>query len=347
MKFLNLFLKKTTTAKSIYMPKRPCKIVTGIISAVAGITMMGYAGNAQACGTVSITEMNWASSQIITEVSKFLMEQGYGCKVEKVPSATTTSIASLAENGEPDIVTELWLNSTGEIYKKLEGEGKVERLTDVLAPGGVEGWWIPEYLAKQHPQLNTVKGILSNPALVGGRFNNCPDGWGCRIVNDNLVKAHNFKAAGMDVFNHGSGETLATSIASAYEDKKPWFGYYWGPTAVLGKYKMKKITIGDINADIHTANQNKDNPKPGVSDFPPAQVLTVVTSAFKKREPAAADLMSKVSFDVDVMNGLLAWKEEKGASAEEAAVRFLTSEKSTWSKWVNDGARKKLAAILK
>ena len=69
--------------------------------------------------------MNWASSQIITEVSKFLMEQGYGCKVEKVPSATTTSIASLAENGEPDIVTELWLNSTGEIYKKLEGEGKL------------------------------------------------------------------------------------------------------------------------------------------------------------------------------------------------------------------------------
>ena len=41
MKFLNLFLKKTTTAKSISMPKRPCKIVTGIISAVAGINNDG------------------------------------------------------------------------------------------------------------------------------------------------------------------------------------------------------------------------------------------------------------------------------------------------------------------
>jgi glycine betaine/proline transport system substrate-binding protein len=106
--------------------------------------------------------MNWASSQIITEVAKFLMEQGYGCKVEKVPSATTTAVASLAENGEPDIVTELWLNSTGDAYSKMEKAGKVERLADVLAPGGVEGWWIPDYLAKKHPGLKTIKDVLAN-----------------------------------------------------------------------------------------------------------------------------------------------------------------------------------------
>ena len=52
---------------------------------------MTSASAAQAdCGEVSITEMNWASSRIITEVSKFLMEQGCGCTVEKVPSATVS-----------------------------------------------------------------------------------------------------------------------------------------------------------------------------------------------------------------------------------------------------------------
>ena len=30
------------------------------------------------CGDVSITEMDWASSAVVTYVSKFLMEQGYG-----------------------------------------------------------------------------------------------------------------------------------------------------------------------------------------------------------------------------------------------------------------------------
>ncbi|MDX1604928.1 MAG: glycine betaine ABC transporter substrate-binding protein, partial [Candidatus Competibacterales bacterium] len=147
------------------------------------------------CGEVSITEMNWASAQVVTTVSAFLMEHGYGCEVTKVPSDTVPAVTSLAENGEPDIVTELWLNSTGEAYARLEEQGKVKRLTKVLDPGGVEGWWIPAYLAEQHPELKTIEGVLENPDLVGGRFNNCPEGWGCRIVNDNLTAALDLEGA--------------------------------------------------------------------------------------------------------------------------------------------------------
>ena len=306
------------------------------------------AGTAHAdCGDVSITEMNWASSQIITEVSKFLLEQGYGCAVEKVPSATTTSVASLAENGEPDIVTELWLNSTGDVYARLEADGKVSRLADVIDPGGLEGWWIPAYVAEAHPDLTTIEGILANPELVGGRFNNCPDGWGCRIVNDNLITALGMRESGIEVFDHGSGETLTTSIAAAYEDEEPWFGYYWGPTAVLGQYKMSKVAIGDIDTDIHSRNQNADNPDPGVSDFPPAPVLTVATAGLTEREPDVAELMRMVSFDVDLLSTLLAWQQESSASAEEAAVYFLANYSDVWSQWINDAARENLAAFIK
>ena len=299
------------------------------------------------CGEVSITEMNWASSQIITEVAKFLMEQGYGCTVEKVPSATTTAVASLAENGEPDIVTELWLNSTGDVYSRLEAEGKVMRQADVFSPGGVEGWWVPAYLAEANPELTTIEGILANPEQVGGRFNNCPDGWGCRIVNDNLIKAFDMEAAGIEVFDHGSGETLATSIAAAYENREPWFGYYWGPTSVLGKYPMVKVVLGPVDPGIHSGNQNKDNPNPGISDVPPAPVLTVTTADFAAREPEIAALMRNVSFDVDLLSALLAWKDDNGASAEEAAVYFITTQSDVWSQWVSDDARARLAPFIR
>ena len=323
--------------------KTPLRLLKGL----AVVAMMSSATTAYAdCGEVSITEMNWASSQIITEVSKFLMEQGYGCTVEKVPSATTTSVASLAENGQPDIVTELWLNSTGDVYAKLEAEGKVSRLAEVFNPGGVEGWWIPAYLAESNPELTTIEGVMANPDAVGGRFNNCPDGWGCRIVNDNIVAALGLRDK-MEVFDHGSGETLGTSIASAYEDKTPWFGYYWAPTAVLGKYPLVQVKIGEVNADVHTANTNKDNPNPGVSDFPPAPVLTVATKALTEREPEIAELMSKVSFDIEILNSVLAWQDTNGASAEEAAVYFLTNHSDVWSGWINDAAREKLSTLIK
>ena len=52
------------------------KIVLGFAGAVAGAMLTAASPAYADCGEVSITEMNWASSQIITEVSKFLMEQG-------------------------------------------------------------------------------------------------------------------------------------------------------------------------------------------------------------------------------------------------------------------------------
>jgi len=323
--------------------KKYFKLYLGLAAAIA---MFNSSPAMAQCGKVSITEMNWASSQIITEVSKFLMEQGYGCEIEKVPSATMTSVASLAENGEPDIVTELWLNSTGDVYKNLEAEGKVQRLTDVFNPGGVEGWWIPEYLAKSNPELLTIEGVMANPDLVGGRFNNCPDGWGCRVVNDNIIKALGLRNS-LEVFDHGSGETLGASIASAYEDEKPWFGYYWAPTAILGKYPMVQVKIGEIDVDAHKANGNQDNPAPAVSDFPPAPVLTVATQGLTEREPEIAALMSSISFDINILNSTLAWQDEKRASAEEAAVYFLTNHSDVWSAWVSDEARENLSALIK
>jgi len=314
--------------------------------AVAAAVLMTPAAAQADCGEVSITEMNWASSQIVTAVSKFLMEEGYGCTVATVPSATVPAVTSLSENGEPDIVTELWLNSTGEVYARLEEEGKVERVGDILSPGGVEGWWVPDYLVEEHPELATIEGIMANPELVGGRFDNCPDGWGCRIVNDNLIPALGMADAGVEIFNHGSAETLFTSLASAYEDGEPWFGYMYGPTSVLGKYDMVKVEIGPVDEAIHAENQNADTESPGVSDFPPAPVLTVVTADFREREPEIAELMGRVSFDIDTMNGLLAWKDENNASIEETAVHFITGNTDTWSGWVNADARENLSALI-
>lgn len=299
------------------------------------------------CGDLSITEMNWASASVVTSIAKFIMEQGYGCQVSVVPSDTVPVITSVAENGEPDIITELWFNSAGEAYERLEAEGKVVRAGKVLDPGGVEGWWIPGYLAEAHPELKTIEGVLAHPELVGGRFNNCPDGWGCRTVNDNLVRALDLEAAGIEVFNHGSGETLASSMAAAVENGEPWFGYYWGPTVLLGRLDMVRVSLGEYDQAAHEANQNPDNPDPQVSEFPAALVLTSYTRDFAEREPEVAEMLQKMTFRTDTMSKVLAWKEENNASAEEAAVYFLTHYQDSWSSWLNDTARANLSALLK
>jgi len=319
---------------------------TKFLGATALMLPMATAAQAQECGDVSIAQMNWAAAKVTTEVAQFILEEGYGCNVSLVPSDTVPAIASVAENGEPDVITNFWLNSAGDAYDKLEQEGKVQRLTSVLEPGGVEGWWIPTYLAEEHPELTTIEGIMENPDLVGGQFNNCPDGWGCRVVSDNLVRALDLESSGIEVFNHGSGETLATSMGSAVTDNEPWFGYYWGPTVPMGKYDMTRVELGAYKEDAFANLQNPDAENPEVSEFPAAPILTAATSAFIENNPDVAEFFTNMTFETSTMSELLAWADENNASDEETAAYFLGTYKDQWSAWLNEDARENLAALL-
>lgn len=313
-------------------------------TAAMGLATAGAA--AADCGEVSITEMDWASSAVVTSVAKFLMEQGYGCTVTVVPTTTVPAMTSVAETGEPDILTELWTSYT-EVYEELRAAGKLTELSKVLSDGGVEAWWIPQYLAEAHPELTTLEGIKANPGLVGGRFHDCPSGWGCDITNNNNFIAAGLGDAGVERFQHGSGETLATSIAAAYTAEEPWFGYYWAPTSVLGKYPMVQVEMPAYDAEKHTCNGLEDCATPGLSAYPVSNVVTAATADFVAREPEAAELMRNITFTNAQMGQVLAWQESNEASYEEAAVYFLTTYKDVWGGWLNDAAREKLAPLLK
>ncbi len=318
---------------------------TTLFSATALVGAMGASTAMADCGEVSITQMDWASAQVVTAVASFLMEQGYGCDVTQVPSSTVPALTSLAETGEPDILTEVWANSTP-AYEGLLEEGKLVELADVLSDGGVEGWWIPAYLAESNPELTTWEGIMANPAAVGGRFHDCPSGWACDIINNNNLIALGAEAGGLERFQHGSGETLQTSIAAAYDEQAPWFGYYWAPTAVLGKYPMVQVEVGDYDAEAHTCNGSADCADPSFSAYPAAKVTTAASGAFLEREPEVADMLRNLSFTNAQMGEVLAWRLDNNASNEEAAVYFLTNYQDVWASWLSEEAAANLSAIL-
>jgi glycine betaine/proline transport system substrate-binding protein len=319
---------------------------TKLLCASSALALTFGATSAMAdCGEVSITQMDWASAAVVTSVANFLMSEGYGCDVTVVPTTTVPAITSVAETGEPDIITELWTSYT-EVYGELVDAGKLVEMSKVLSDGGVEAWWIPAYLAEAHPELTTLEGIRANPDLVGGLFHDCPAGWGCDVTNFNNFKAAGLAEAGVERFQHGSGETLAAAIASAYESKEPWFGYYWAPTSVLGKYPLVQIEMPAYDADAHICNGLETCATPTLSAYPNANVVTAVTNTFEAREPDIAAFLKNMTFTNAQMGGVLAWQETNNASNEEAAVYFLTSNTDVWSTWLNDDARANLSALL-
>ena len=41
-----------------------------------------------------MADMNWPSATLIANVDKFILEEGYGCKVELIPGATTATFVT-------------------------------------------------------------------------------------------------------------------------------------------------------------------------------------------------------------------------------------------------------------
>ena len=294
-----------------------------------------FANTAQAqesCGRVTIAEMNWASAGVAAWVDKIILEEGYGCKVDLVSGDTMPTFTSMNEKGEPDIAPELWINAVKEPLEKAFAENRLVEAARILEDGGVEGWWIPAYIAKAHPEITSIEKALENPKLFPapekperGGVMNCPAGWNCQITTANLYRALKADEKGFDLVDSGSAAGLDGSIANAYERNQGWLGYYWAPTAILGKYDMVKLPFEKPldRAEFDRCTVVPDCPDPEVTDYPKSEVFTVVTKTFSQKNAVVMDYLGKRSWKNDTVNGILAWMDEEQATNEDAARHFL------------------------
>ena len=166
-----------------------------------------------------------------------------------------------------------------------------------------------------------------------------------RLPTGNLFNALKLKEAGFDLIDPGSGAGLAGAIAKAYERKQPWFGYYWAPTSVLGKYKMVKVDFGSGIDEKHYNEciSQADCQDPKVTMYPSSPVHTVTTEGFAARAPEAYTYLGRRAFRNAQTNELLAWMEENQADGDIAMEHFLKNYESTWTPWVS----KEVAARVK
>lgn len=306
-----------------------------------------------ACGNVTIGEMNWGSAQVISNVEKFILESGYGCQVELIQTTTVPCMTSMVEKSEPDVASEIWVNSVTEVFENGVRDKRIVNAGNVLADGGVEAWWIPEYFAKAHPQIKTIQDIVANAHLFKdpedpskGRFYNCPSGWACKIINSNLFRAYGMTQR-FNNFDPGSAEGLAGAIAKAYERKEPWFGYYWAPTSILGKYPMKMVELGTFDAKGHACNSKEDCATPHAGRYPASQVVAATTKAFADSHPAELGFLKNISIPNRVMNAVLAWGEDNQAEGNEMAGYFIVNYENLWSSWLPADIAQKVKKALR
>ncbi len=329
------------------------------LGAMAALSLFSLPVFAANCGSVSISEMNWASAELMANVDKIILKEGYGCDVALVPGATQTTFASMNEKGQPDVAPEMWTNSVREPLKKAMDAGTLHSVNSGPITDLGEGWWITPKTAKDHPELKTVLDILQHPELFPdkedpskGAFVTCPAGWGCQLANANLFRAFEMEKKGWKLVDPGSAAGLDGSMSKAVERGNNWFGYYWSPTAMIGKYKMVKVPYGvpfagSDNWDNCIVKSEQDCADPKPTSWTKSEVQTIITDKMKKSGgKAVTDYLKNRVFPGDVMNSMLVYMGDNQASGEDAAIEFLLTQEKVWQKWVPADVAKKVVKSL-
>lgn len=331
------------------MNKKAAATIVSVLAASAGQV---YAG----CGEVTIASMNWKSAEVAAEVDKFILSQGYGCDAAVVIGDTVPTIVSMAEKGQPDVAPEIWVDMLPEVVKNEISKGTLVKAAPVLIDNGENGWWIPKYIADEHPEIKTIADVLKRPDLFpnpenpkqGAVFSGA-QGWAGTIATTQLFKAYNGAEAGFKLIDTGSAAGHDGSLVNAYERKMGWVGFYWSPSALLGKYPMVKLDHGAPfdRKNWETCITVSTCPDPKPTAWAVDHVYTLLSKRFADRSPTEVqDYLNKRAWDNETISQLMAWMTDNQASGEEGARHFLTNNEALWTTWVTSESAQKIKKSL-
>lgn len=334
---------------------RPAALLVLTLLAAAMPAPPARAAEVSRCGLVRIASLTWGSAEVMASIDRFILRHGFGCDAVLVPGDTMSTFESLTARGEPDIVPEVFVNQFRDELDEAAQAGRIGYGAKVLADGSQEGFWVPQYLAKSHPEIRTLSDALARPDLFAdetapgqGLVHNCPLGWGCQIMVENLFHAYGAKERGFRLQPSDNASALDASIADAFAARRGWIGYYWSPTGVLARYPMTRLAF-DVPFDAGewarcTTRPDCTDPRPNA--WTPADVYTLVSGLFERANPDAMAYLSRRSWRNETVNGVLLWKEDHEADAEAAALHFLRTYPELWRAWLPVQAAERVAAAL-
>ncbi len=308
--------------------------------------------SAAAKTTIKFNDRSWDSIQVHNRIAGFIIEHGYGYGVEHVPGETVSLLTAL-QRGDTDVEMESWTENTQELFDKGLKEGTIIDLGPNYRDNW-QGWLVPTFVIKGDkkrgikPMAPGLKSVYDLPKYwevfkdpeepAKGRFYNSIPGWGVTAINSQKLKAYGLDKYFTD-FIPGSDAALAGSMTAAVKRGKPWVGYYWAPSWILGKLDMTALEEPPFDKEIWNTTK--------ACAFQPVQVHIFVNAKLPGKAPEVIEFLKKYETTTDLNNEILAYMQDTRGMPEDGALWFLKNKKELWTGWVPADVAGKVEAALK
>ena len=303
----------------------------------SGTTFLG-------CGEekVMFAGPNWDSVKLQNAIARFIIENGYECETDALPGRSIPLWESLVD-GKVHVMMEAWLPNYNPWWEKGLAGGSIIPLGKSLDDNWQSTFVVPTYVAEQNPGLNSVTDLPGYIDLFKTRRSgekirlvNCLTDWACSTINKEKVKAYGL-APIIYVEEFNSEGAFFRSLEEAYEDRKAWLGYMWGPTSIASKLDLTPLEEPPYTA----ACWNSDK----ACAYPVSKVRIVVHPSLLGRAPLVMEFLRKWDLDTETQVAMEEKYSETGDYAE-TVVWFLKKREDVWVRWVTPAIFEKIRADL-
>ncbi len=284
-------------------------VAAGLCLATFLSTSAAFAGDAESCKTVRLSDVGWTDIQATTGVASVLLTAlGYDPDVKQLSVPVT--YASL-KNNDIDVFLGNWMPSMTNDIKPYTEDGSVETVSENLTGAGY-GIVVPDYVAEAGVKTLTDLGKFKDK--FGAKIYGIEAGNdGNRIILD-MIKNPADNLEGFELVE--SSEAGMLTQAEQSMKNKEWIAFLgWTPHPVMG---AMKITYLDGMGD---------------SGFGAATVHTNVRKGYTSECPNAGKFIANLKFNLD-MEGEMMDAILKGGDANTVAADWLKKHSDAVTPWL-------------
>lgn len=312
------------------------------LTKAAAIALLASTSMVQAQEKVMLPDLSWNGAKAIGHVLKAVITGPMGGEAEIVSGMNQQPVIYAGMDkgdGSIDVHTDMWMPN----WQAAWDEYVVDKETvDHNTPyKGTSNLYVPAYMTDK---VKTIEDL--NDPEIAAMFDTDGDGLGEYWPGDVTWASTKrwqikFKSYGLDALwepNIVSADTFKAGLAAAYASSKPQLFYAWTPEAIHVQYDLAIVEeperfdgCEDVDLDAEDWLE--------VSEFEcviaPNDVFVAFSKSLYDRNPPVAEMLKRVQFTGDEINGWIVEMFENKRDPQEVAEEWIEDNMDTVNGWIN------------
>ncbi|NED71449.1 ABC transporter substrate-binding protein [Streptomyces sp. SID9944] len=314
--------------------------ITTLVAAVAALGLTTGCGaadmtkqanpfaGAQGSKTVTLSVQSWVGAQSNVAVAQYILEHQLGYRVDTVQVDEVPAWDALSQ-GRVDALLEDWGHPDQE--KRYVEDKKTIADAGELGVTGHIGWFVPTYLAEQHPDITDWRNLdkyasLFRTAESGGK-GQLMDGSPSYVTNDKALVA-NLKLDYQVVFA-GSEAAQITQMKQFAKEKKPFLTYWYTP-----QWLSEKVPMTEVKLPPYKEGCDADPAKVACA-YPHTPLKKFLNARFAKSGGKAAAFLKKFRWTTEDQNEVSLMIADQKLSPQDAARKWVDGHPEVWKRWLS------------